>query len=280
MEVFQRAKAVRLKNCHDKYLTADEDEESVAQDRRGSSKSAKWMVEFVENTDGAVIRLRSCYGKYLTASNQPFLLGMTGRKVLQTRPSRLDSSVEWEPVQENGALKLKTRHGQFLRANGGLPPWRNSVTHDIPHRTATQEWIVWEVHVVEILPAPAPAEADSLSSADDSLSFTRQEWKDDGSSSFISRPKCSSNGRLIYFHIADEEGRIDEAFEELCIRFKGNRVEELTTKLEEELEIEGITVCARNPLNGNLLYPLRLHLPPNNASMHVVVLPPTYIACI
>ncbi|GFQ08744.1 hypothetical protein PHJA_003018400, partial [Phtheirospermum japonicum] len=127
MDLFQKAKTVRLKSTHDKYLIADEDEESVTQDRNGSSGDAKWAVEFVENSVN-IIRLKSCYGKYLTASNQPFLLGMTGRKVLQTLPKRLDSSVEWEPVWENGAVKLKTRYGRFLRANGGLPPWRNSVT--------------------------------------------------------------------------------------------------------------------------------------------------------
>ncbi|MCI20033.1 hypothetical protein A2U01_0041194, partial [Trifolium medium] len=44
---------------------------------------------------------------------------------------RLDSSVEWEPV----------RYGNFLIANGGLPPWRNSVT---------QDWILWDVDVLEI----------------------------------------------------------------------------------------------------------------------------------
>lgn len=190
MDLFLNARAVRLKGSHDKYLTADDDEESVTQDRNGSSKSAKWVVEFVENSD-TIIRLKSCYGKYLTASNQPFLMGMTGRKVLQTLPKRLDSSVEWEPIRENGAVKLKTRYGQFLRANGGLPPWRNSVTHDIPHRTATQDWIYWEVHVVEILAAAAAApvvgngngkddsfvsdssETTSLSSM--SATFSRQE---------------------------------------------------------------------------------------------------------
>lgn len=158
MDFFHNAKAVRLRSHHDKFLIAEEDEESVTQDRNGSSKSAKWTVEPVPGSQN-IIRLRSCYGKYLTASNQPFLLGMTGRKVIQSVPRRLDSSVEWEPVREANQVKLKTRYGHFLRANGGLPPWRNSVTHDIPHRTATQDWILWDVHVVEIQvhsPSPSP----------------------------------------------------------------------------------------------------------------------------
>ncbi|KAL3841021.1 hypothetical protein ACJIZ3_025612 [Penstemon smallii] len=286
MDLFHHAKAVRLKNSHDKYLTAEEDEESVTQDRNGSSKSAKWTVEFVDNSD-TIIRLKSCYGKYLTASNQPFLLGMTGRKVTQSLPKRLDSSVEWEPIKENGAVKLKTRYGQFLRANGGLPPWRNSVTHDIPHRTATQEWILWEVHVVEILPALSPvgkaepprkedssfaseSSSPSTSHSSVSASFSRQESND----SFVNSPPKGSDGRLIHFHIANEYGEIDEGFEELCITFKGSGVQELTKRLEAELGIDGITVCTRSPLNGKL-YPLRLQLPPNNATMHVVVVPPS-----
>ncbi|CAI0386707.1 unnamed protein product [Linum tenue] len=153
------AKAVRLRSHHDKYLLAADDEESVLQDRNGSSKSAKWWVEPVPGSD-SIIRLKSSYGKYLTASNHPFLLGMTGRKVLQTLPRRLDSSVEWEPVREGTQIKLRTRYGNFLRANGGLPPWRNSVTHDIPHRTATQEWVLWNIDVVEIqVQSPAAAKS-------------------------------------------------------------------------------------------------------------------------
>lgn len=192
MEFFHNAKAVRLKSHHDKYLLAEEDEESVSQDRNGSGKSARWTVEPVPGTT-SIIRLKSCYGKYLTASNQPFLLGMTGRKVLQTRPGRLDSSVEWEPIKDGSLVKLKTRYGQFLRANGGLPPWRNSITHDIPHRTATQDWILWHVDIVDIQvqspvghqaqqPPPLP-HSDSLdfeSSSPSSVSvkssnFSRQE---------------------------------------------------------------------------------------------------------
>lgn len=186
MEFFQRAKAVRLRSHHDKYLNAEEDEESVNQDRNGSSKTAKWIVEHVPEYDN-IIRLKSCYNKYLTASNQPLLLGVTGRKVVQSLPRRLDSSVEWEPVRDGTQVKLKTRYGNFLRANGGLPPWRNSVTHDIPHRSATQDWILWDVDVLEIHlqpPAPPPIpHSDSLdfdSSTPSALSiksdrFSRQE---------------------------------------------------------------------------------------------------------
>lgn len=70
--------------------------------------------------------------------------------------------------------------------------------------------------------------------------------------------------------MADESGDIDKyTMEGSSFTFKGNGVEELTRKLKEEIGFEGIIVCTRNPLNGNL-YPLRLQLPPNNAIMHVV----------
>lgn len=149
MELFKNAKTVRLKSHHNKYLLADEDEEHVSQERNGSTRAARWTVEFTGTSDG-VIRLKSCHGRYLTASNEPFLLGVTGRKVVLSLPRRLDSSVEWEPIRDGFQVKLKTRYGQYLRANGGLPPWRNSVTHDIPHRTSTQDWVLWDVEIVEV----------------------------------------------------------------------------------------------------------------------------------
>lgn len=277
MDLFHNAKAVRLKNHHNKYLHADEDEESVSQDRNGASKNNRWTVEFVTNTeddDITIIRLKSCYNKYLTASNQPFLLGMTGRKVLQTVPRRLDSSVEWEPIREGNQVKLRTRYGQYLRANGGLPPWRNSVTHDVPHRTATQEWVLWDVDVVDIVvqsPAPRPPpplvhHSDSFMSSpvSNSPTFSRQEsW---------SPPKAKlEEGRAIYYHVvSDDFGEMDENAQGFCVNFKGNSVKELTRKLEEETGLENIRVCTRSPLNGKL-YPLRLQLPPNNVTMKVVV---------
>ncbi|OWM75997.1 hypothetical protein CDL15_Pgr009642 [Punica granatum] len=286
MEFFQNARAVRLRNRHDKYLVAEEDEESVTQERNGSSKAARWTVEFVLNSD-SIIRLKSCYGKYLTASNQPFLLGVTGRKVLQTLPRRLDSSVEWEPVREGTHVKLRTRYGNFLRANGGLPPWRNSVTHDVPHRTATQDWVLWDIDVIEILlqsptdkrPVEPLSHIDSMGSdtspsfaSANSGNFSREESID---SHVGSPPK--SDGRMIYYHLADENGNVEgEDMEGYSFSFKGNNLEELTHKLGEDTGMEEIIVCSRSPLNGKL-FPLRLQLPPNNATMHVVVVPSSSI---
>ncbi|KAG6708417.1 hypothetical protein I3842_06G080500 [Carya illinoinensis] len=283
MDLFQNAKAVRLRSHHDKYLLAEEDEESVIQDRYGSSKTARWTVEFVPDSHH-IIRLKSCYNRYLTASNQPFLLGMTGRKVVQSLPRRPDSSVEWEPIREGNQVKLRTRYGNFLRANGGLPPWRNSVTHDIPHRTSTQDWILWDVDIIEILvqspsfksqpPLPLPP-SDSLhfddSSSPSSVSiksgkFSRQESTD---SNVSSPPK--SEGRTIYYQVAADNGDVDdETVEGYSFTFKGNGVDELTHKFVEETGLEGIILCHRNPLNGKL-YPLRLQLPPNNTTMNVIV---------
>ncbi|KAI4320424.1 hypothetical protein MLD38_033907 [Melastoma candidum] len=109
MDFFRNAKVVCLHSHHDKYLIADNDEESVSQIRNGSSlPAARWSVEFVLISD-SIIRLKSCHDKYLTTSNQPFLLGMTGLKVLQTLPRGLDSSVEWEPVRDGTRVRLKTR---------------------------------------------------------------------------------------------------------------------------------------------------------------------------
>ncbi|XP_059287524.1 uncharacterized protein LOC132040712 isoform X3 [Lycium ferocissimum] len=108
--------------------------------------------------------------------------------------SRLNNSRSYS---DSGSVKgkqvqLRTRYGQFLRGNGGLPPWRNSVTRDIPHRTSTQDWILWDIHVVEILshspvPTPAPTvvnHSDSFASesssptttgSSKSFNFSRQE---------------------------------------------------------------------------------------------------------
>lgn len=306
MELFARAKAVRLKSHHDKFLCADEDELHVTQDRNGASPNARWAVEMVPHAPGAV-RLRSRYGRYLSASNEPFLLGMTGRKVLQAAAppggARPDSSVEWEPVREGFQALLKTRYGKYLRANGGLPPWRNSVTHDVPHRTATQDWVLWDVEIVQVLtPGPehaasAPASVSAPASPPAPVlrppppphaahhrptkSHTAQlppEYaappeprlsKLESSNSF-SAPLHKVQGRAIHYQIADDKGNVDDDVDRHSFTFNGTNLEELTHKLQEETGLDDIIICTRSPINGKLT-PLRLQLPPNNAAMHIVL---------
>ncbi|XP_019161315.1 PREDICTED: uncharacterized protein LOC109157965 [Ipomoea nil] len=161
MEFFNTAKAVRLKSHLGKFLVADEDQRSVRQGpRNASSEKVRWTVELVEGSYH-LIRLKSSHGGYLTASDEPFLLGMTGKRVLQAVPPRgikRCASMEWEPIKEGYKVKLRTRGGTYLRANGATPPWRNTITHDLPHRTATQDWVLWDVDVVDIS-APWPSYA-------------------------------------------------------------------------------------------------------------------------
>lgn len=149
MEIFTKAKAVKLRGHLEKYLVADDDQEAVRQSRNSSGKRARWFVELVHDKPN-VVRLRSCHGKYLAATDIPFLLGMTGNKVLQTVPDKMDWKLQWEPIRDGFQIKLKTWCGKFLRANGGTPPWRNSITHDEPHTGATQRWILWDVEAVQV----------------------------------------------------------------------------------------------------------------------------------
>ncbi|MCD7459359.1 hypothetical protein HAX54_040686 [Datura stramonium] len=115
MEFFCKAKVVRLKSHLDKYLVADDDQENIRQSRNGSSRKARWLVELVDNDNDDAgnshfIRLKSISGKYLTASDEPFLLGMTGKKpsipgLLKTEPSML-------------SLKLPKGKGVSFQRNG------------------------------------------------------------------------------------------------------------------------------------------------------------------
>ena len=51
-------------------------------------------------------------------------------------------------------------------------------------------------------------------------------------------------GRTIYYHIAEDNGEVlDEGVQGYSLIFKGNGVEELTRKFEEETGLEGIIVC-------------------------------------
>ncbi|KAI3701450.1 hypothetical protein L6452_26540 [Arctium lappa] len=159
MELFLKAKKVRLRSVKDKYLVADKDEESVSQDRDGSTENAEWEVY---PTGEKFVRFKSYYGKYLMASNSLFLEGAKGKKVMQTelKPD-IDGTVEWEPLGDGFQVRLKTRSGSFLRPNGGVPPWRNSVTHDTPRRPKTKEKVLWDVETVENLPSYQNKESET-----------------------------------------------------------------------------------------------------------------------
>ncbi|XP_011085785.2 uncharacterized protein LOC105167682 [Sesamum indicum] len=272
MEFFKNARTVRLRSIHDKFLMADSDEEKVVQDRHGTHKSVRWTVEFVEGVD-TVIRLKSCYGKYLTASDEEHRLGVTGRKVIQSLPRKLDSSVEWEPVTDANRVlvKLKTRYGNYLRANGGLPPWRNSITHDVPQRH--HDWILWSVDIMQTRPK-SPPKVSTSESEDDLNSSFHLISSSPGLSGKHEDPPMKSEGRLIYYCVADDDGDFGDDKNAPSFHFKGFGLEELTQKLEEETGLKDIIVCSRNLINGKL-YPLRLALPPNKPTMHVVVVPPT-----
>ncbi|CAL5185831.1 unnamed protein product [Lathyrus oleraceus] len=315
MEFFLKAKVVRLRSHHDKYMLANEDQENVYQDRNGCYDNAKWTVELLGSNNNNVIRLKSCYGKYLTASNMPFLLKSTGKQVLQTLPKRLGSSVEWEPIRDGVQVKLRTRYGQYLRGNGGLPPWRNTITHDLPRRTATVNWILWDVDIVELrpkeggqIPKPRPRPTpiippmrclnDSITETmDNSFPFPSPSSFSDSDNGPLVKidlksprspevesedldypsPSPMKEGRVIFYDIGNENGEVVDENKASFFTFRGSSLEELKEKLKEETQLVDILVCCRNPLNAKL-YPILLHLPPNNTDMHVVVVPSSFKA--
>ncbi|KAF6159894.1 hypothetical protein GIB67_032978 [Kingdonia uniflora] len=149
MEYFNQGKVIKLRSHLNKYLLADQDEETVRQSRSASSRRAHWTIELTKGSNH-MIHLKSCFDKYLTASETPFFLGMIGMKVTQSLPNKLNATVEWEPIRDGFQIRLRTKSGKFLRGNGGTPPWRNSVTHDVPHRCATNDWVLWDVEIVDV----------------------------------------------------------------------------------------------------------------------------------
>ncbi|KAI4328356.1 hypothetical protein L6164_020715 [Bauhinia variegata] len=174
MEFFNKAKAVKLRGHLDKYLSADSDQEKVRQSRRGWTQKTKWIVELVEGKTN-LIRLKSVHGRYLTATDVPFLLGMTGQKVVQSDFDKgLDRKFEWEPIRDGFQVKLRSWCGKYLRANGSTPPWRNSITHDDPRATSTRNWILWDVESVE-LPELMDSYAESVLSSLASDDFSGSE---------------------------------------------------------------------------------------------------------
>ncbi|XP_051117576.1 uncharacterized protein LOC127242181 [Andrographis paniculata] len=151
MDLFGKAKSVRLMSYNDRYLTADGDQQTVTHTSHRESSSTIWTVEMMED-ENDFIRLKSCHGTYLTASSSPFLPGVTGKKVIQTEmesSSYCDPAPKWQPLRDGMQVRLRSFCGNYLRPNGGLPPWRGSVTHDVPHRPKTRDKLLWDVEVVE-----------------------------------------------------------------------------------------------------------------------------------
>lgn len=150
MEFFTKTNVVRLRSHLDKYLVADADGSHVHQSRKASGRGARWTVEEITEGGTDKVRLRSCHGRYLTATEAPFLFGMTGKKVLQMEfEPGADFKHDWEVTRDGFQVKLMSWSGKFLRANGGTPPWRSSVTVDEPHSSATKDWVLWDVETVK-----------------------------------------------------------------------------------------------------------------------------------
>lgn len=149
MEFFTKAKFIRLRSHHNRYLIAGSDGESIKQSKNGNTRQARWSVKVVQDKPNRIC-LRSCYDKLLTASEESFLLGWTGNKALQTVQSDCDLSVQWEPISADFYVKLRAPlMGKFLRANAGTPPWRDTVTVDVPERKTTQDWVLWVVDILD-----------------------------------------------------------------------------------------------------------------------------------
>ncbi|KAI3670016.1 hypothetical protein L6452_41587 [Arctium lappa] len=168
MDLFPNQSTVRLKSYRDKYLIAENNQESVSQSRDGSTKNSLWTVEVI---DEDCILLKSCYGKYLTASNRPSIPGMRARylKVTQTRlgfpnpdyPVTVDdssitgkwnSALQWIPMttEVSSEVRLKTHYGNYLQSNKGPPPLGNMVTHDLPRKEGPMnKRISWQVELVD-----------------------------------------------------------------------------------------------------------------------------------
>jgi len=153
MEFFRDAYSVRLLAHTGKYLWASDDRKSVAQRKGNNTYGVVWRVELVPEKNA--IRLKSVYDLFLYASDYAFLLGATGKKVQQSFASKADSALEWEPVSAGTYVKLRTKGDKFLRANGGVPPYRNSITHDVPVLASNQNVVLWEVEVVRTKEAPS-----------------------------------------------------------------------------------------------------------------------------
>ncbi|KAF1877645.1 hypothetical protein Lal_00040362 [Lupinus albus] len=211
---------------------------------------------------------------------------------------RLDSSIEWEPIREGVQVRLKTRYGQYLRGNGGLPPWRNSITHDVPHRSATANWILWDVDIVELRPQqkekgkkfkpkpkptpitppdrfvystppnPSPSSCGFSMPIEDLEKIELRNHKDEISYDCKSLVK---EGRIVLYDVGNKNGDVNDTHKETLFTFKEQYSDWSGTKSETY----DLYVSCCNPSNAKL-YPLLLQLPPKDSDMHVVVVPSSF----
>ncbi|KAL5721696.1 hypothetical protein ACHQM5_005309 [Ranunculus cassubicifolius] len=136
MEFFNNAKTVRLKAHNGKYLLARDDGETVRQDRDGSGSRACWGVEF--DTSKSYVLLKSCFGRYLTASEEQDLHGF-----IVTQSLGSGDEIYWKPLKDGSKVYFKAYVGFYLRANGGIPPWKNTVSHAETETVTEQfQWVV------------------------------------------------------------------------------------------------------------------------------------------
>ncbi|CAA7404108.1 unnamed protein product [Spirodela intermedia] len=266
MDLFRYGETVKLRSWHGLYLTAAEDGKSVTQEKDVKQRSV-WTVEFVEHGGRSAIRLKSSSrGSYLAASNEPFLLGWTGRKVLLTpQDRRPDSSVVWFPLRSDRKVALETPYGRSLRANFSLPPWSSSVTHDQPQLGFSRDWILWDVEVVD----PADPTTPLLSPDDSTIETSvHPSHGSSSSSSDGSRPQPTPRERTVAYSVVDNLNEKDVCVSE--IQFKGKSLEELTAALRAAAAAPDAVICSRHPTNGKL-YPLRLRLAPGDQKVEVVL---------
>lgn len=203
MDILKNNMIIRLKNGKDKYVIAEQDEESVIKCRDGSTKNAQWTVEVNDNES---LYLKSCYGKYLTALNMPSIPGIVAKnlKVVQTLPEKKNTSHLWLPVKqpdshERFSVSLKTLHGSYLQANSGAPPLGNTITHELLRNDgpgSINKKVLWHV---EIMDAPSDqwkhSESTMSKMMDGVKSLVNEMHKDKEKNKHLKDEKGTTKGR-------------------------------------------------------------------------------------
>ncbi|CAL9752621.1 unnamed protein product [Musa acuminata subsp. burmannicoides] len=260
MEFFEGASTVRLRSIHNTYLVADEYSQHVRLDRDGSCSGARWTVEiFTYIGDRRRLRLKSFYGRYLAAHRtETAFLNLTGKKVFQEAPLCFGPRVNWLPLRDGCRVRLKCVFDQFLRANAGPPPRRNSVTVDTPSFPYTRYWILWDVELLET-PAHPPVSPVHICGGASC------------SSSTVASDAAAASSITIQYKVADDAGNVDESSGRRTLTFAaGGSIGMLKRRLQEETGLVNIYVCGRSPTDGSLV-PINLPPPPDCPHTQVVV---------